>query len=156
MQANSSGWILNRAISGVRHFITSAFLILFGFAGHPPLWAVSLFPNQLFSTGEQPRSVAIGDFNGDGIKDLATANYGSSDVSILLGRGDGTYSPDARFRTVDLPGTILLADFNGDGKPDLATASFYSEDISVLLSVGDGTFGPETRFNAAGSPYGDI
>ena len=38
-----------------------------------------------------PTSVAVGDFNGDGKLDLAVANYGSSNVSILLGNGDGTF-----------------------------------------------------------------
>src|SRR5438034_741092 len=43
-------------------------------------------------TGTAPESVAVGDFNGDGIQDLAVANTGSSTVSILLGNGDGTFS----------------------------------------------------------------
>src|SRR5439155_12001723 len=44
-----------------------------------------------FAAGTFPISVAVGDFNGDGIKDLAVANGGSNDVSVLLGTGDGTF-----------------------------------------------------------------
>lgn len=41
---------------------------------------------QRFAAGSNPRSVTVGDFNGDGISDLGVANYSSSDVSVLLSR----------------------------------------------------------------------
>ena len=44
-----------------------------------------------FDVGTSPRSVAIADFNGDGIPDLAVANAGSANVSALLGNGDGRF-----------------------------------------------------------------
>ena len=40
---------------------------------------------QPFAAGEGPISVTTGDFNGDGVTDLATANIYSDDVSVLLG-----------------------------------------------------------------------
>src|SRR5579872_5992046 len=43
-----------------------------------------------FPTGDHPCTMAVGDFNGDGKWDLATANCGSDNVTILLGNGDGT------------------------------------------------------------------
>ena len=43
-----------------------------------------------YAVGTRPGAVATGDFNGDGILDLAVANTGSNDVSILLGNTDGT------------------------------------------------------------------
>ncbi|MGH3134396.1 MAG: FG-GAP repeat domain-containing protein, partial [Gaiellaceae bacterium] len=42
--------------------------------------------------GFSPHSVAIGDLDGDGALDLATANANSQDVSVLLGNGDGTFA----------------------------------------------------------------
>ena len=46
-----------------------------------------------------PRSVTTGDFNGDGLTDLATANYDySDDVSVLLGVGDGTFADEQSLR----------------------------------------------------------
>lgn len=51
-----------------------------------------------FATGIAPFSVAVGDFNGDGRPDLATANYTGDTVSILLGNANGTFSA-----TTDVP-----------------------------------------------------
>ena len=48
-----------------------------------------------FAVGTQPYSVAVGDFNADGKLDLAVANSGSSNVTILLGDGSGGFSPAA-------------------------------------------------------------
>ena len=57
-----------------------------------------------------------GDFNGDGIPDLAIANYGGSSVTVLLGVGDGTFtavSPSPA--TGSGPFAIVAGDFNNDG-----------------------------------------
>src|SRR5262249_13132065 len=45
-----------------------------------------------YDVGSTPRFVAVGDFNGDGARDLAVANWGTGTASILLGNGDGTFS----------------------------------------------------------------
>src|SRR6516225_1503420 len=44
-----------------------------------------------FSVGIDPTAVVIADVNGDGKPDIITANFGSNDVSVLLGNGDGTF-----------------------------------------------------------------
>ena len=44
-----------------------------------------------YPTGNGPRSVAVGDLNGDGKADLAVANVGSNTLSVLLGNGDGSF-----------------------------------------------------------------
>src|ERR1044071_5836628 len=51
--------------------------------------APNFIPSGLFSAGNQPVFVAVGDLNGDGKQDLAVVNKFSADVSVLLGRGDG-------------------------------------------------------------------
>ena len=63
-------------------------------AGHPaPIshaLAVSFSPATNVAVGLNPRSVAMGDLNGDGKLDLAVANGGiseSGNVSVLLGTG---------------------------------------------------------------------
>ena len=70
-----------------------------------------------------PFLVAVGDFNGDGKQDLAVANFGSDNVSILLGDGAGNFSAPTNFAAGDQPFSVAVGDFNGDGKQDLAVAS---------------------------------
>src|SRR5690348_9857411 len=45
------------------------------------------------SVGSNPQSVAVTDFNGDGIPDVVTANNGNNNLSILLGNGHGGFYP---------------------------------------------------------------
>jgi len=92
--------------------------------------------------------IVIADFNGDGIPDLAVPLYGSNDVAILLGKGDGTFAAPIM---VSVPGSIVevaemvAADFNGDGIPDLAViTNADSPTVEILLGNGDGTFTAET------------
>ncbi len=64
---------------------------------------VSFIARRDFDVGINPRSVAVGDFNGDGVQDLAVANPNSNSVSVLLGNGDGASSR----RRTSVPGTCL-------------------------------------------------
>ena len=50
-----------------------------------------------------PIALVTGDFNGDGRTDLAVANYDDNDVSILLGKGDGTFAAPGQFATTPPP-----------------------------------------------------
>jgi hypothetical protein len=97
-----------------------------------------------FATGVGPGGPAVGDFTGSGRLDVATANYYSNDISVLLGKGDGTFQPQERFAAGISPNVIVAGDFNGDGRLDLAEAgpdlSTGAGAISVLLGNGDGTF----------------
>ena len=85
----------------------------------------------------------MGDVNGDGKPDLATANGGSNvwTVSVLPGNGDGTFATKTDFGAGSRPWSVAIGDVNGDGKPDLATANYGSNTVSVLLNIGQGTSG---------------
>ncbi len=91
-------------------------------------------------TFQQATGIATGDFNMDGIPDLAVTDPAANTVTILLGNGDGTVTPGATFAVGKTPVTIVEADFNGDGIPDLAVTNGFDPTISILLGVGDGTF----------------
>src|SRR5262245_28697447 len=58
---------------------------------------VSFLPAANYWVGIDPHSVAVGDFNGDGKQDLAAANSGSANVSVLLGSGSGTFASAGNF-----------------------------------------------------------
>ena len=93
-----------------------------------------------YNTGANPQSVAVGDFNGDGIPDLAVANAGELTVSIFIGIGNGLFQAGRLFTSGADPYAIAVADFNGDGKTDLAVANSADSTVSILLGNGDGTF----------------
>ena len=82
--------------------------------------------------------MAVGDFNGDGRKDLAVANENTDNVSILLGVGNGTFGAATNFAAGDGPLSVVVGDFNGDGRKDLAVANINTDNVSILLGVGNG------------------
>jgi hypothetical protein len=104
-------------------------------------------PVDSFAVGNNPLSITSADFNGDGKADLATANGGSFNLSILLGTGTGSFSPATNFNSSSQPSAIISADFNGDGKIDLLTTNLGNNYVlSVLFGVGNGTFGSPTIY----------
>jgi uncharacterized repeat protein (TIGR01451 family) len=105
-----------------------------------------------YPVGTSPAAIAVGDFNGDGKMDIAVANNGSGDVSILLGNGDATFQAATNFSAGSSPNSIAVGDFNGDGKLDLAVfQTGAGGSISILLGNGDGTFqSPKTLTASVG------
>jgi len=78
----------------------------------------------------------VGDFNGDGKADLAVANFVSGNVSVLLGRGDGTFQTAVNFGIGSGSQSVAVGDFNGDDRLDLAVANANGGgDVSVLLNT---------------------
>jgi predicted NUDIX family NTP pyrophosphohydrolase len=105
-----------------------------------------------YAAGDFPASVAVGDFNGDSDPDLAIANEGSGDVSILLGAAGGSFTGPTSFGAGSGPTSIAVGDFNGDADPDLAVANFSSNNVSVLLGAPGGSFTGPTSFGAGSGP----
>ena len=72
---------------------------------------------------------------------------GFGGLSVLLGKGDGTFQPPRSNLTGLVPASIAEGDFNNDGRLDMVVANLGSNDISVLLGNGDGTFQPATDYS---------
>jgi uncharacterized protein (DUF2141 family) len=107
-----------------------------------------------YSAGLYPNAVAVADFNGDGKPDLVVANKESHSVSVLLGKGDGTFGPPLTSPAGEwFAYSVTVADLNGDGKLDLVVANHGSHQISVLLGKGDGTFRPPVQYGVGSNPH---
>jgi Bacterial Ig-like domain (group 3)/FG-GAP-like repeat/FG-GAP repeat len=123
-----------------------------------------------YKGGSQPVSLAIGDFNGDKIADLAVANVcsdidpecilgGPGTTSIFLGNGDGTFQAKKDFITSYDSLSIAVDDFNGDGRLDVVVANGCNEcdsagNVTVQLGNGDGTLQPARSYTVGNLPDG--
>ena len=107
-----------------------------------------------YAVGDHPMSVYAADFDDDGDIDLATANFNSHDVSVLLNNGDGSFAPHSDYAVFYVPYAVFAADLDGDGDVDIITGSetWVGDSISVLLNNGDGTFGAYLVYAVNGQP----
>ena len=118
-----------------------------------PIWFYPIDDTPLSST------LVVGDFNGDGIPDIATP--GSMGVWLLTGKGDGAFNPAVLAASLPAVGgatyQIAAADFNGDRKLDLVVS--LSNGVSegdgfvVLLGNGNGTFQTPLSYSRPGIVY---
>ena len=117
---------------------------------------VTFAPKADYASGSTPLSVVSGDFNKDGVLDLAVANQGSDSVSVLLGNGSGGFNAKTDYPTNFGPRSVVSGDFNKDGNLDLAVANQGSDSVSVLLGNGGGGFGTKTDYATAFTPLGVV
>jgi len=123
------------------------------FSLRPAAHAAAVFQTaQSYSVGTNPGAVAVGDFNGDGTPDLAVCNFGDptaandGNVSVLLGKGDGTFQAATNFPAVKNCTKLAAGDFDSKGSSDLVVVREGDATVSdnggatIFLSNGDGTF----------------
>jgi hypothetical protein len=103
-----------------------------------------------YPVGLQPESVVVGDFNGDGHPDIATANQTSNNVSILLQNSDGSFQPAVNYPVGNGPMSLQVGDVNNDGKLDLLVVNVSDNTLGILLGNGDGTFQPQKLTSISG------
>jgi Flp pilus assembly secretin CpaC len=100
-------------------------------------------------SGSGPIAVTSGDFNQDGIPDLAIVNQTSNNVTVLKGNGDGTFTQfnGSPLPVGNLPVSIASGTLSGSTGPGLAIVNQKDQTITVYLGNGNGTF-----FKAPQSP----
>ena len=103
-----------------------------------------------YNGGDWPVSLTPGDFNADGFLDLVTVTNvnGTSAVSILFNRGDGSFQPPVTFPAGKTPNGVMVGDLDNDGSLDLAVDN--SGSFSIFLNRGDGTFFPQVIYEMPG------
>jgi hypothetical protein len=109
----------------------------------PPLYSVA--GSEVGLTGIY--SMAKGDFNGDGVPDIAVAGFFGSNgtgnppdsIAVYLGNGNGTFKSPVYYAAGHLPGEVVVARLRGKNAPEDLVVVDYAA-ISVLLGNGDGTF----------------
>ena len=76
----------------------------------------------------------MADVNGDGLADLAVADFSGNEITLLLGDGKGGFTNAASLHTGNGPSLVLAGDFNEDGLVDLAVLNQL--DQTRVCSVG--------------------
>jgi hypothetical protein len=98
------------------------------------------------SIGGEPTAPRVGDFNGDGLPDIVTVDPSKDTVTVILGKGNGSFGNPVSYPAGPGVSDVAIADLNGDHKQDLIVADYgtpgtaNSGGVSVLLGNGDGTF----------------
>ncbi len=105
------------------------------FAGDVSAFEPLFYARIDYGAGDEPHSVFAVDLDGDGYNDLAVANWGSANVSVLLNNGDGMFQQAVNYGAGNRPWSVFAADLDGDGDNDLAVANEGSDNVSILINL---------------------
>lgn len=146
-----------------RLILTTTMLVLPWAATAP---ASRLLDPVAFQAGSNSRGIASADINGDGLDDVAVANFGSatligaacpasnSSIALFMGSAAGLVPGVVIPTGEDAPRGLTFADINGDGLPDLLATYYCSAHLAVFLNRGAGQFGPPQLLPCGVQPVG--
>jgi hypothetical protein len=92
------------------------------------------------AVGRRASPSEAADFNQDGFVDMCVANIDANTVSVLLGRGDGTFAPAQNVTVGRTPRGIAVLDADGDGDTDIVNTNYGANNVSLLRNDGQGRF----------------
>jgi hypothetical protein len=99
-----------------------------------------LYKFDVIQVGKGPSYLLTHDINLDGEPDLVSVNAKDNSLSLLYGKGDGTFHTPRNIRVASEPTMVTTGDINRDGIPDLVTNARGAEMVVILLGNGDGSF----------------
>ena len=117
----------------VANFQTNTVVVLIGYGDG----SFSTLVTYSMGASSQPVSIAVGDFNRDYQLDIVVANFGTNNVCILFGFGNGTFTNQTwyPFEYNSRPKSIVFKDLNNDGWKDIAVATYGTDNIKILLNL---------------------
>jgi len=128
--------------------------------------SVSILPNRFFtfggsfdapkivSVGNGPNAITGGDFDNDGLLDLAVSNFDDNSISLLRNTGAANFILSQTLATAEHPTQAEARDFNNDGQLDLAATILGINRLQIFLNQGSGILSPADIYATGASPYG--
>ncbi len=113
------------------------------------------FDSTIIRTLREVHYASVADVDGDGRLDVVTVDGLDSTISVLAGRGDGSFRDPVQF-PLGAGGhwfSLALDDFNRDGAPDIVAGNARNENLSVLINQGAGEFSRLDLYRATANPY---
>lgn len=99
-----------------------------------------------FAAEKGPASIVVGDYNNDQTPDLVVTNRRDGSISVLEGKGNGTFVfPHYNFAVGVGPRAMVGADFNNDGLQDIALLLYEKSILAVLMRKIEGVSTIGTR-----------
>jgi hypothetical protein len=111
-------------------------------------------PGTDYAVGSAPSSVVLADLNGDGRRDLITADAGVNNAAVRLGNGAGAFALPVYYHVGRSPQFVEVGDLNGDGIPDLVVVNAGDNTVAVFRGNGKGGFGTPTSYAVGHTPRG--
>ena len=114
-----------------------------------------LLPSDItLETGQDPYGIAVADFNGDGVKDIAVVSHAPGDLRIYWGRTGRRFDAGPVYKEVGFhPGMPAAYDWDGDGRPDLIIACEGLHEVQYWKNMG-ASFKKEASFPVPCDPVG--
>ncbi len=140
--------------------------LFFGTGSGLPSTASATLSGTATNPLRSPRGIVLGDFDGDGVTDIAVTSFLGSSVSVFLGnenpmtsKGDGTFQGPTNYPVPGKPLGIAVGRFRGETQPvDLAVVNALNGQtgnvgkVTIFLGNGDGTFVLEGHFPTGRAP----
>ena len=117
----------------------------------PPCANLGFSTAQVYPGGLQPRAIAVGDLDGDGVLDVVGTDANGNATFVYYGNGDGTFTPGPAAEVGTAPYSIAIGDLDGDGKADVVVGNYTDNAISIDLSTGR-SFQHQVTYTTATSP----